>query len=376
MGSQRLGAQSLVEPGALIRQGILGVLIVSCCSFFLACSPGYVVRAAYEQSKVLLKRRPIVEVINDPQVSADDRQKMRMVLEVREFAENIGLKPGDSFTYYADIGKDTLAWVVMASRKDSFDMYTWWFPIVGTVPYKGFFDKQDAIEQAHELQANGFESSIRGTEAFSTLGWFNDPLLSTTLKGAPERIANTILHESVHPTVWISGHVAFNESLANFVGARAAIDFFRARQNSVDQEPLLGESWATRVKYAENMYRSTMEFGDCVSVVYEALGGLYARSDRTSAQKVAERQGVFENAIQSLRAQGVLCPSLTALNNADLLQSVIYTQKLRVFEELFERGGSSWTSFFDRIMDLQRQLGTEEEGDPFVVLKTIVAQPG
>jgi len=334
----------------------------------VGCSPGYVVRAAYEQSKILLARRPITEVIEDTATSPEDREKLSLVLAARTFTTDIGLDPRQTFTQYADIGKDTLAWVVMASRKDSFSMHTWWFPIVGTVPYKGFFDQQDALEQAKALEQEGYESSVRGTEAFSTLGWFNDPLLSTTLKNTPTRIVNTVIHETVHSTVWIPGHVAFNESLANFVGSRAAIDFFRSRRSG-DTRMIAGKpSLDEAVAQSEREHAFTLEFADCISETFDKLNTLYGRGDLTSEQKVSERQRVFDQVMEPFRARYPAVTALQTLNNAELLQSTIYMTKLSVFERLFIRSRERWSEFFASIIELNRQLERGESKDPFELL--------
>lgn len=334
-----------------------------------ACSPGYVMRAAFEQSKILLARRPIEKVVQDPAVSEEDRRKLALVLEARTFAMSIGLDPRESFTKYADIGKDTLAWVVMGSKKDSFDMYTWWFPIVGTVPYKGFFDYDDAREEAAELEKKGYETSVRGTEAFSTLGWFNDPLLSTTLKNPPVRIANTVLHESVHSTVWIKDNVPFNESLANFIASQSAVEFFKARSRDGKIPSVeAGEKIRELVSVAEREYRFTLEYADLVTALYKELSELYQRKDLSSEQKVELREGVFQRIMAPFRERYPGLRSMAKLNNAELLQSSIYMTHLRDFEELFVKCNSSWENFLHRMTEIARRVSSGELKDPFVGL--------
>jgi predicted aminopeptidase len=350
------------------RGGCLFLLQVFFVASIAGCSPGYVVRAAYEQSKILLARRPIAEVIKDPATTQEDREKLSLVLAARTFATDIGLDPGEAFTQFSDIGKDTLAWVVMASRKDSFSMHTWWFPIVGTVPYKGFFDQQDALLQAKALEQEGYESSVRGTEAFSTLGWFNDPLLSTTLKNTPTRIVNTVIHETVHSTVWIPGHVAFNESLANFVGSRAAIDFFKGRRRG-DAAALASKPSADdTVLQSEREHKFTLEFADCVSEAFDKLNTLYGRGDLTSEQKVSERQQVFDQVMEPFRVRYPAVTALRTLNNAELLQSTIYMTKLRLFEQLYASVQEKWPEFFGRVVELKGRLERGESNDPFELL--------
>src|SRR5690606_33281988 len=108
--------------------------------------------------------------------------------------------------------------------------------IVGSVPYKGFFEKEDAEHAAQKLELAGFETWVRGTDAFSTLGWFDDPVLSTTLSNSIPSIVDTVIHESVHSTVWIKGRVDFNESLANFIGGQGAYQFFKEKYELCQSE--------------------------------------------------------------------------------------------------------------------------------------------
>jgi predicted aminopeptidase len=329
-------------------------------------------RAAYEQSKILLARRPIEEVIEDPTTARDESQKLELVLQARSFASEIGLDPGGSFTQYADIGKDTLAWVVMGARKDSFTLYTWWFPIVGTVPYKGFFDQAGARKQAKQLEAEGYETSVRGTEAFSTLGWFNDPVMSRTLKNSPTRIVNTVLHESVHSTVWIPDHVSFNESLANFVGTRAAVSFFKKRFDVTRGADGVRSDAAQAVSQAEDDYRFSMEFADSVSDAFKQLSALYQKKDITSEQKVRDRQGLFDSIMGSFRSRYPKVNAFRQLNNADLLQSTIYMTELRLFERLYRQSNDDWSKFLAKIVEIKNGLARGVYSDPFEALRSIV----
>jgi predicted aminopeptidase len=344
--------------------GILACLV--------GCSPGYVMRAAYEQSKILLARRPIDAVMSDPSTNQEDRTKLEFVRSAREFASEIGLKPGDSFTTYSDIGKETLAWVVVASRRDAFALHTWWFPIVGTVPYKGFFDQEDAKEQAKRLEEQGYESSVRGTEAFSTLGWFNDPLLSTTLRNPTYRIVNTVIHESVHTTVWIKDNVPFNETLASFVGSQAGVEFFSKQLTSVKPgEPQRAQLEAL-LKASEHDQRFQSEFARVITDLYEQLSTLYSDKQLSSAQKIEQRSTVFDRIMQPFRATYPQMTALKKINNAEILQFTIYMTKLELFEKLFSNAGGSWSEFFKHIDSIKDAVDRDSGKDPWTELQTIV----
>jgi predicted aminopeptidase len=341
-----------------------------------SCSPGYVMRGAYEQGKILLGRRDIKEVLQDPDVPDEDRAKLKLVLEAREYASSIGLKIGGSFTTYSDIGKDTLSWIVVGARKDSFTLYTWWFPIVGEVPYKGFFDHEDAQDQARELEAEGYETWVRGTDAFSTLGWFDDPVLSTTLKSPPTRISNTVIHESVHATVWIPGSVPFNESLANFVGNTANEQFFAQRVAACAAQE--GKDCTLEQNMLTAARRDTavqLDLSAGVEGLYSALAALYKDPSLTSEQKVAQRATVFDTHILPLRAKYPTLQALQRVNNAEIMQLRIYLTGLDLFKALYEQQGRDWGRFFAEIGQIKSQSESGERRDPFAALKDKVGAP-
>jgi predicted aminopeptidase len=337
-----------------------------------ACSPGYVLRGAYEQSKILLARRDITSVIEDPATSVESREKLRVVLDARAFSERIGLNPGGSFKSFAEVSRDPLAWVVVASRRDAFALHTWWFPVVGTVPYKGFFDKSDAEAQVRELQALGYEASIRGTEAFSTLGWFDDPVVSTTLKNAPSRIANTVIHESVHTTVWISGSVSFNESLANFIGSQGASAFFSDRVKECRAAGRDCSEGERQLAAARKEYAFQFELADLVDSLFAALEKLYNDPALTSEEKIARRVEVFDSMMKPFRQRFPTLQILKEVNNADIMQLKLYLSKIWLFRELFIRGEQDWGAFMSAIREVQRRMEVEPSSDPFSVLQEIV----
>jgi len=132
------------------------------------------------------------------------------VLEARAFAvDSLGLEARRSFTRYTDLGRDTLVLVLSAAHRDRLEPYSWWFPIVGRVPYKGYFDLASARKAADGLRARGFDVYLRPSSAFSTLGWFDDPVLSTTLREDSVDLANTVVHELTHNGFYAPGQAVF-----------------------------------------------------------------------------------------------------------------------------------------------------------------------
>lgn len=339
----------------------VGALLLAVMSGVLAaCNPFYVTRAAIEQGFILASRRPIEKILEEPQgFSAEEKEKLALVLEARNFAPLLGLQPGGSFRSYAAVESDTLAWVVSASARDAFALETWWFPIVGSVPYRGFFSRETALSFAERLEERELETWVRGTDAFSTLGWFDDPLLSTTLKRTPASIVETVFHESVHSTVWIPGHVDFNESLANFIGMRAAEHFF---QSTARPDLLLAQQRATAREFALSV----------------ALGGIYAKlkelyeSNSAKEMKLAEREIIFERGMAAVRRDFPDLSVLQVVNNAEIMQLRLYLRELPRFDEQFQRCGGNFRTFLASMGRIAAALSSDSALDPFALLQQSV----
>lgn len=322
-------------------------------SALAGCSPLYLLRASYEQSKILLSREPIETLVASPRTPTERREKLIVVLAAREFANQIGLQVGESFSLFAEIDRPQLSFILAACAPDQFAPYLWWFPIVGSVPYKGFFSRSEAESEGAKLQEQGYEISIRPTDAYSTLGWFNDPLLSTSLARSKLELAQTVFHESLHATVWIPGKVSFNESVAQFVGIRAALEFAR-------KDPAGGVSAAD----AERSLRSAVELSLALTGLVEALRSIYA-GPGSREEKVAARNLAYT---EHLRQWRVLRPESKLLdppNNAELLQLHIYYDRLHQIQAAYDRVGGEWPRFLDLLRRIRDKVGQDSSVDPF-----------
>ena len=327
--------------------GLIGIAAVAGTAMF--CSPGYVLRAGYEEARILAGREPIDRVIASSATDSVIRAKLELVRNVRTFAvQELELDVGDSYTTYTEVDSDTLLLVVTAAQKTAFVPYTWWFPIVGRVPYKGFFDPDDALAQAAELEREGYDTHVRPSAAFSTLGWFNDPVLSTVLRRNDVSLASTVIHESTHNTLYIPGQAAFNESLATFVGDVGAIEYFCG---------LEGED-GPRCRYARSLWHDKQLFGKAVVRLVAALGNVYSSEELSRDEKLEARETVIRRWKEGYVREVV--PELevayrtyheTELNNATLIGLRTYYRELDVFDRVYRELGLPLRDAVRRIVD-------------------------
>ncbi len=343
------------------------VLITSLAS---ACSPMYVIRAGIAEAKILRARRPIPEVVLDPTTDERTKTKLTFVVEARNYAiEEFGLDVGRSYTSFTQLESDTLQMVLSASPQDQLTPKTWWFPIVGRVPYKGYFNGDDAIKEQRKLEEDGFDTFLRPTAAFSTLGWFADPLLSSLLRLDEVDLVETVLHELSHNHLFVKGQIRFNESFATFVGRAGAIEFFCNRQG--------GGSDTVKCLRAQARWRDHQRFEGFIEGLVEQLEVVYQDSTLAYETKLTERERIFDRHLEIFRDevqpsfeastyQGFL---VTPLNNATLLTRVRYNHRLQDFQALLEREG-----------DLRRAVqylkdGVDGVDDPFDLLPGGTAEP-
>lgn len=358
---RRIGFRSVVRGRWPVISGLLSLVPLLLLS---SCSPGYVLRAAYEEGKILWRRKPIVEELKKDGLDPAVRAKLETVLDVRTYAkEELALRVGGSYASISYVDGPVLSHLLTAVPKTEFEPYTWWFLFIGSVPYKGYFDRDDAEEEAHALERRGYDTHIRPVGAFSTLGWFDDPLLERLLRLDRVRLAEVILHELLHNTLFVKGSVDFNESLANFVGKRGAIAYFTGRHGPASPE----------ARTARRIWRDELEFSAFLMDSVACLRAFY-RADASEAEKLERRTALFEAMREAWRQQIADRPDHlhagfggTGLNNAALMQSYLYVNNLRLFEKLYQRTGGDLSRAVARI-EAATQSGEQEPFDALAAL--------
>lgn len=192
-------------------------------------------QAANGQWQMLHKARPIHEVVTDPATKPDVRSKLKLIEELRDYAKiTLRLPVEKQFRDYSDLGRKYAVWVVFAAPEFSVEAKGWWYPLVGTLKYRGFFSEADAKAEGERLKAQGYDVYVGGTEAYSTLGWFADPVLNTFLHRGDAELAELIFHELTHARVFLPGDTDFNEALATAV-AEASVRRWLREKGRADQ---------------------------------------------------------------------------------------------------------------------------------------------
>ncbi len=313
----------------------------------------YLARAGWEEAKILWRRQDIETMVADTSVAPAVRSKLALVLSARAFAASeLRLDAGESFTTFSQLDRDTLVLVLSAAYRDRLAHHRWWFPIVGHVPYKGYFDVAAAKREELEFQRRGFDTYLRPASAFSTLGWFNDPLVSTTLRADTLSLANTVIHELVHNTYYAPGQAEFNESFANFVGARGSAEFFRKRghpravaetEARWSDDKLLAQFWKKL-------------HGD-IDMAFKAHPGDSLRERRIGLRDSiyrAARQELIHRVGPQLRTVAPRYVERVRLDNAALLARRIYLTDVALFDSVWVREGRDVMRSVQRVIELAK----------------------
>lgn len=326
----------------------------------------YVARAGIEEGRILLRRRSIEKLIADTTKPAALRQRLRLVLEARRYAaDSLGLAVGATYTTYVDVGRDTLLLVLSASRHDKLREHTWRFPIVGLVPYKGFFAAERARQAGQDLEAQGLDVYLRPSGAFSTLGYFSDPLFSTAMSRDTMELVATVLHELAHNTLYVKSQTQFNESFASFVGYRGAEAFFRARRDTIDAKRAAARWRDERtldVFYAELARRLDSAYADAptpdrVERARTTLFG-WARAQLTGPVG------------QSLETYDWRWFVQSPLNNAVVIAQRFYRMDLNMFDEIYLQSNAD---IAETIRAIQIRVLTQADHDPY---RALLSRPG
>lgn len=314
-------------------------------------SLGYYTHLAGGQLALLRDRQSVDSVLEELGSATDEESttlvaRLELSKRVLEYAEQrIGLDVGGRYRSYVVLDRDAVVWNVFAAPSLSLNPHTWCYPFVGCAPYRGYFAEDRARKQQAELRGQGLETYVGAVAAYSTLGWFDDPLLSTFMDMREADFIELLLHELSHSRVWIRDDAAFNESFASFVGRQGAQDWYLQADQLGDFEDHLAIEAAWR--------RASVVLEE----TRDALRRVYS-SDSGDSDKTAAKAEVLELAASCLTAMAQSTGHegyrrlIPRLNNAYLASLATYADGLPAFAAMFRESGEDWSEFFNRVDEL------------------------
>lgn len=341
----------------LNRNTLKLILAITIAGLLVSCETvSYYTQAARGQLSILLSREELLHLLASPDLSPQLREKFTTVLSIRDFAETeLHLPVGDNYLTYVDVAREHVIWNVFAAPEFSTDPVNWCFPIAGCVSYRGYFSEAAAERYAERLSARNFDVYTGGVDAYSTLGWFDDSLLSTVSERADYQLAALIFHELSHQVAYLPGDTTFNESFATAV-ERAGL-----------RQWLLSRDHADMLALAETDRIRQEQFIELVTLYRDKLDALYAVDDM-SADSMRERKAQIQD---ELRTEYVALQLLwdgyagydnwfaSSLNNAQLSTVSSYNELVPFFTGVLESVDGDFQRFYGEVQRIA-ELGVEE----------------
>jgi predicted aminopeptidase len=319
----------------------------------------YSVRQALHHNDLFNSRRPIMEVLADNGVDEKTKAALANVARILDFAATHGLNAENSYTYYIDTTDPHVSYLVQAAWPDRFEFRTWWFPVVGDVPYLGFFEKSERDAMAESLEKQGFDVYTAGVGAFSSLGWFDDPLFTSMLRRSETDLAHLLFHELTHRTVWIPGSVVFNENLAEYIADVMTEEYLLA----IGKKPIIQAYFDKKA--------DKKSFRIWLRSLKSELGAWYdAQKGTPQEQVIAGKKAIIDKYTgKGLRPKFKRYDYVgdDKWNNASILGASLYTPDIEVFEKAHACIGHGHLYRF--LMALK--LAAKQRGDGFKGLDSL-----
>ncbi len=329
----------------------LALRLASVCLLLLesgCANIGYYLQSVSGQLDMWRRERAIEDVIRDPAASAQLKQKLTRVIDIRDFASReLKLPENHSYRRYADLERPFVVWNVFAAPEFSVRPVQWCFPFAGCVSYRGYFAKTDAERFAATLADQGYDVFVSGVPAYSTLGWFSDPVLNTFIHYPDTELARLIFHELAHQVVYVRDDSVFNESFAVAVeteGVRRWLDRFGDERQKTE---------------FERVQRLRADFAGLIQTYREKLDVLYGTqlAAETMRQRKADILRELDHEYGRLKARwggyaGYDRWFAQKPNNAQIASVAIYTQQVPAFQALLRQKGGELTGFYSAVREL------------------------
>ncbi len=337
------------------RGGLLGSLVLAgaaVCLLSSCSSIGYVLQAAGGHLDLLQRARPVVDVVADPATPLAMKDSLALSQRLRDFAvTELKLPDNNSYRRYADLQREAVVWNVIAAPALSLTLKTWCFPVMGCVGYRGYFQRSEADALVAQLQAEGWEASVYGVPAYSTLGWSNrvggDPLLNTFIRWPEGTLAQLMFHELSHQVAYAADDTTFNESFAVAV-ERIGSRRWLAQQASA--EPRVAHALAEARR--EDFRALTLRYRALLQAAYAGTGDSALQRQRKAAVMTALRREYAALKAGAWQGYAGYDDWFAKANNASFGVLAVYNELVPEFESLFQRQGGDFARFYAEVQAL------------------------
>lgn len=327
-------------------------IVFALATFLSACSTlRFYSQALKGQAEMMSKARPVAEVLKDPKTKPILKECLLSVSHILRYAEDeLRLPAEGQYSRYADLGRRYAVWVVFAAPEFSVEPKTWYYPLIGKLAYRGFFQEALARAEAENLKAEGYDVHIGGVEAYSTLGFLRDPLLNTFIHRDDAALAELLFHELTHQRLYLRGDTDFNEAFATAVGQEGARRWLRSQGRLKEL-----------AEYEKGL-RVERDFIKLVLATREELKSIYARTYRSRETELLQKKNAFshlrQRAVALDRKQGSTMKIerwfAKPVNNARLATLSTYYELLPGFEALLTQNGGDLEKFFKEVEAMKR----------------------
>jgi predicted aminopeptidase len=343
------------RPRILIP-GIRWISCIVAAAVLGACADlRYYAHVTHGESALLLQRRSVKKVVADPATDPKLATRLQLSQQARQFASRqLDLPHNRSYTYYVELHRPYVVWNVYATPRFSVDAVLQCFPVAGCVAYRGWFEEKKARDSAELLQARGNDVYVSGVPAYSTLGWFADPILSSMMRWDDDELVGTIFHELAHQLIYLKGDTAFNESYAMFVENQGLKEWHRSRgePEGDDRDQAMDDG-----------------FTQLVLDLRDRLKKLYASGESDAAMAAGKEREIADFRTRYAAWRDKNWPDdhrydawvARPINNATLLPFGLYDQWVQAFAVLFKQVNEQWPDFYARVRALAKEPTVERD---------------
>jgi predicted aminopeptidase len=338
----------MISPTLIKRVALAGAIVLAIAAVAGCSTLVYYAQSIDGHFAMLRAARPIPEIVADPSTAESLKQRLQRAERIRAFASSeLALPDNRSYRSYADLQRPFVVWNIFATTELSLDLKQWCYPVVGCAGYRGYFDRETAEHAADQLRAEGYEVSVTGVPAYSTLGWFADPLLNTFIGGTEGQLAGLIFHELAHQVVFVGGDTTFNESFATAVEREGIRRWLAENGDEV-----------SRTAYADFAQRRR-EFVDLLlqyrRLLFETYGG--SEADDVKRRRKQQLFAMLKDDYARLRASwggfaGYDRFFAQDLTNAQLASIGAYNDLVPAFDALLAQVSGDFPRFYEEVKRL------------------------